>query len=239
MFTLFSFITTSATLASRHILDTLPSAVAVPNQFRDVPTAIGTIFNFVIVIAGTIFVILILVGGIQYLTSAGNEEGTGKAKRLLVDAIVGLILTLAAWAIGIFILQQVGLERRGFFIGSPPVIPPISNPGPGFPPIGPGDPGNPNGGGPFTKLQFATKIVTAANQPIQDAEIYFDGVLVGKTLSNGLRTFAIDTGPHTVEIIHGQYRTISDQNITLTEANRSSQLICVMHRDQDGSCQIQ
>lgn len=98
-------------------------------RFGSVPLIISTIFNFIIVVAGTIFIILILVGGMQYLTSAGNEEGTGKAKKLMVDAIIGLILTLAAWAIGTFILRQLGLLG-----GIGQILPPGTNfPGPNRP----------------------------------------------------------------------------------------------------------
>lgn len=81
----------------------------VPSTFSSVSTSIGTIFNLVFAIAGAVFVILLLVGGIQYLTAAGNEEATGKARRLLVDAIVGLIIVLAAYAIGRFILGRFQL----------------------------------------------------------------------------------------------------------------------------------
>jgi TRAP-type C4-dicarboxylate transport system permease small subunit len=79
-------------------------------RFEDLGETIQTIFNVVIILAGVIFVILFLVGGIQYLTAAGNEEQTGKAKRLLVDAIVGLVIVLAAWAIANFVLDQLGLN---------------------------------------------------------------------------------------------------------------------------------
>ena len=79
-------------------------------RFGDINQTIRTIFNVVIIFAGIIFVILFLVGGIQYLTAAGNEEQTGKAKRLLVDAIVGLVIVLASWAIANFVLNQLGLN---------------------------------------------------------------------------------------------------------------------------------
>lgn len=78
--------------------------------FSNLSTSINTIFNFVIVLAAIIFVIFFLVGGIQYLTAAGNEEATGKAKRLLVDAIIGLVIVLAAWAVGNFILDRLGVS---------------------------------------------------------------------------------------------------------------------------------
>lgn len=79
-------------------------------RFGNLSTTIDTLFGFVITIAGIFFVILFLVGGIQYLTAAGDADGTKKAKSLLVDAIVGLIIVLAAWAIGNFILKTLGLN---------------------------------------------------------------------------------------------------------------------------------
>jgi len=80
------------------------------DKFRRLETALPAIFDIVIVASGIIFVILFLVGGIQYLFSAGNEEATGKAKKLLVDAIIGLIIVLAAWAIGTWILANLGVS---------------------------------------------------------------------------------------------------------------------------------
>lgn len=82
-----------------------PSNLA--SKFSTLEGAIRTIFGFVILLAAVVFVILFLVGGVQYLTAAGNEEATGKAKRLLVDAIVGLVIVLAAWAVGNFVLSQL------------------------------------------------------------------------------------------------------------------------------------
>jgi phosphatidylglycerophosphatase A len=104
----------------------------VPTKFSSIQVAIGTIFNFVIIVAGVIFIILILVGGIQYLTAAGNEEGTTKAKKLIVDGIVGLVITLAAWAIGTFILQFLGFQGvPGGGAGGivPPTTPPFTGGG--------------------------------------------------------------------------------------------------------------
>lgn len=80
-----------------------------PNGFRSVPEVINTIFKVVVSAAGAIFIVLFLVGGIQYLTAAGNEEATTKARRLLVDSIFGLLIVLAAWAIGTWILGSLGL----------------------------------------------------------------------------------------------------------------------------------
>lgn len=98
---------TSTALAQVPIFGSDPDGV--PTGFSDIPSVINTIFRVVIGAAGAIFIVLFLVGGIQYLTAAGNEEATAKARRLLVDSIVGLIIVLAAWAIGSWVLGSLGL----------------------------------------------------------------------------------------------------------------------------------
>ena len=84
---------------------TRPSAV--PEGFASVKNVVTLIFNTIITISGVIFLIMLLIGGIQYLTGAGNEETTGKAKKMMIDAIVGLIIVLASWAIGTWILNRL------------------------------------------------------------------------------------------------------------------------------------
>lgn len=80
-----------------------------PNTFPDINTVVSKLFSFGITIASIIFVIMFLVGGLQYLGSAGNDEQTGKAKKLMVDAIIGLVLVLAAYAIARFIGIELGI----------------------------------------------------------------------------------------------------------------------------------
>ena len=48
-------------------------------------------------------VILLIVGGIQYMTAGGNEEKATKAKKLMINAIIGIVIVFAA----IFILDLV------------------------------------------------------------------------------------------------------------------------------------
>ena len=79
----------------------------IPPNFWTLDSIITLIFNTIITISGVIFLIMLLIGGIQYLTGAGNEETTGKAKKMMIDAIVGLIIVLASWAIGTWILERL------------------------------------------------------------------------------------------------------------------------------------
>jgi len=72
-----------------------------------VDKAISTLVNAIITISTIAFIILFLVGGIMYLTTMGSEEQSGKAKKLLVDAVIGLVIVLAAWAISTWIINQL------------------------------------------------------------------------------------------------------------------------------------
>jgi len=81
--------------------------------FTDLSDAIAKIFNISITVAGVIFVLLFLFGGIQYLAAAGNEENTNKAKRLLIDAVVGLVIVVVSWAVGTYVLQLLGIGSEG------------------------------------------------------------------------------------------------------------------------------
>ncbi|MEK7461357.1 MAG: hypothetical protein AAB647_04065, partial [Patescibacteria group bacterium] len=79
------------------------------NTVPDINTFVSKLYSFGISLAAVVFVIMFLIGGLQYLTTAGNEESTGKAKRLMVDAIIGLVLVLGAYAIAKFIGVELGI----------------------------------------------------------------------------------------------------------------------------------
>ena len=42
------------------------------------------------------------------MTSAGNEETATKAKKLLLDAVIGIVIVVSAWAISTWILGGIG-----------------------------------------------------------------------------------------------------------------------------------
>jgi hypothetical protein len=64
---------------------------------------IGTILSFV----GVLFLILMIYAGILWMTAQGNENQVSKAKGLLVNGIVGLIIVFAAYAITSFIGGEI------------------------------------------------------------------------------------------------------------------------------------
>jgi len=64
---------------------------------------IGTALSFV----GILFLILVIYAGIMWMTAQGNEQKVTKAKDLLINSIVGLIIVFAAYAITAFVGEFV------------------------------------------------------------------------------------------------------------------------------------
>ncbi|MFH1598401.1 MAG: Ig-like domain-containing protein [Patescibacteria group bacterium] len=58
-------------------------------------------------------VIFIIYGGYLWLSSRGNEEQVMKAKRVLRDAVIGIVIVLLAWAIVTYIIGVVGNATNG------------------------------------------------------------------------------------------------------------------------------
>ncbi|MBI3495378.1 hypothetical protein HY065_02015 [Candidatus Berkelbacteria bacterium] len=139
--------------------DILPGGGAAGSKpYGDFPsnfTSVKTIFSVAIAAAAVVFMVLLLVGGVQYLVSAGNEEATGKAKKLLVDAVIGLIITLSAWAVGVFILGRFFGFAGGIGAGGGGGGPST----PRTPPTGPPD----TSGGGSTSIVHGEIIITEAN----------------------------------------------------------------------------
>jgi|SRR3989344_6360391 len=70
------------------------------------------VVNFVWFLATPILIIVLIAGGFIYLTSGGNPKKTEQAKSLLTSAIVGIIISLAAFLIIDTILKT--LVRQDF-----------------------------------------------------------------------------------------------------------------------------
>lgn len=73
-------------------------------------TKIETVINLAVGIAGAIFVIMFIVGGVQYLASAGNEETSTRAKKILVDSIVGIVIIAVSYSFVRWLLPLIGLD---------------------------------------------------------------------------------------------------------------------------------
>lgn len=75
---------------------------------RDIEEIVIGIIQWILGVLALIAVIMILVGGFMWMTAGGAEDKLKKAQMLLRNAIIGLVIILAAWGISIYALRVIG-----------------------------------------------------------------------------------------------------------------------------------
>jgi hypothetical protein len=79
-----------------------------PSSLSDILTVIANVIRILLVLSGFLAGVFIVVGGIKYITSLGNPGNVQKAKETWVNAVLGLGIVLAAYAVVTFIVQRTG-----------------------------------------------------------------------------------------------------------------------------------
>jgi hypothetical protein len=103
LFSLFSATTTNphgACGAKTTLLDTscLPTA-----QAND--TTVATIMNIVLATVASIAVLIIVIAGFRYIVAHGEPSAVAQARMAILYALVGLIITMVAFAIVTFVVK--------------------------------------------------------------------------------------------------------------------------------------
>lgn len=66
---------------------------------KSVEEIIKGIVNWIAGIAALVSALIVVIAGIMWATAGGDEDRQGKARKLLISGIVGLVIALAALAI--------------------------------------------------------------------------------------------------------------------------------------------
>lgn len=70
-------------------------------------TRAGVIIGIILSFVGVIFLVLMIYAGLMWMTAQGNQERVNKAKDLMINAVIGLIIVMAAYAITSFVGQRL------------------------------------------------------------------------------------------------------------------------------------
>lgn len=70
----------------------------------DLGVLVGNLITGLLGVLGLVFVVLIVYAGIMYMTAAGNEDKVKKAKQLIIQAVIGLVIIVLAYAISNFVI---------------------------------------------------------------------------------------------------------------------------------------
>jgi len=82
------------------------SCAPTPNPGQGIQNTIKDVIDILSLAGGALAVIMIIVGGLRYVTSAGNQEGTKAAKNTIIYAVVGLVIIAVAQIIVQFVLNK-------------------------------------------------------------------------------------------------------------------------------------
>ncbi|MBD3330467.1 hypothetical protein GF354_02960 [Candidatus Peregrinibacteria bacterium] len=95
---LFAFLpTASAQLISP---GDLPSEIgAATGGETDLRALVLRIINYFLTFLGIVAVIFVIYGGVTYVTSAGNDEAVGNAKKIIMYALIGIIVILLSFVL--------------------------------------------------------------------------------------------------------------------------------------------
>ena len=81
---------------------------------KSLPKQIGKIIGAILAFLGVIFLILMIYGGYIWMMARGNEQEVEKAKSIIKNALIGLVVVLAAYVITSFIRFKL-IERFKLF----------------------------------------------------------------------------------------------------------------------------
>lgn len=74
---------------------------------RPLPQIIGQIINVALGFIGILLLFYLLYAGFLWMTSGGDDDKVGEAKTMIKNAIIGLIVIVAAFSISNFVLTSL------------------------------------------------------------------------------------------------------------------------------------
>jgi hypothetical protein len=78
------------------------------NGSQSLSDLITRVIDILLTFAAVIAIVFVIIGGYQYLASGGNEESAEKGKKTLINAIIGVVVIVLAYAIINVIVNLVG-----------------------------------------------------------------------------------------------------------------------------------
>jgi len=79
---------------------------------RELPDVIGSIIQWVLGIVGVILLVMFIYGGVLYATSAGNEDKTETAKKVMLYAIIGVVIIALAFVLTKYVIQALFVTAK-------------------------------------------------------------------------------------------------------------------------------
>ncbi|MBI5765658.1 hypothetical protein HZA71_00315 [Candidatus Falkowbacteria bacterium] len=96
-----------------NILENLNKTGLGTGKGDDLKVIIGAIVKVFLGFMGIVMVILIIYSGFLWMTAAGDEKKVEKAKEILKNAVIGIIIILIAYSITAFVITKTQTAIQG------------------------------------------------------------------------------------------------------------------------------
>lgn len=94
-------------------LDATAKASGFGDKAQTLEVVAGNVIKTVIGLTGLIFIVITVYAGVLYLTAFGDADKVKKAKGMLIQGAIGIIIIIGAYAISTFVLTQLGTATTG------------------------------------------------------------------------------------------------------------------------------
>jgi Fe2+ transport system protein B len=88
-----------------NLLDSVGTRAGV-NKNLTLADAVGTGIGIVLSFVGLIFLVFMVYAGVLWLTARGEESQIDKSKKIIASTIIGLVLTISAYAITFLVTSR-------------------------------------------------------------------------------------------------------------------------------------
>lgn len=80
---------------------------------RSLQDTIASIIRVALSLLGIVAVVIILMGGFKWMTAGGNQDEVDKARKLILNGVIGLAIILSAFAISKFVIESLTTAVAG------------------------------------------------------------------------------------------------------------------------------
>lgn len=104
----------AALIAPAYAAETLslsPKGTGMENLTKATMSGIlSVLIQFLIVVVALVFFFVLVIGGLKWITSGGDEKKVAAARSEITNALIGLVIVFASWAIMNLIGRTFGID---------------------------------------------------------------------------------------------------------------------------------
>lgn len=106
-----SFLSTA--LAADSVLSDAKTASGLGGSATSIYSSLGSLIGVLFGVLGIIFLLLVLRAGFMWMTAQGDPKAITKAKDIMIQAVVGLVILLSAYSITEYVFGNLILASGG------------------------------------------------------------------------------------------------------------------------------